>query len=39
MDEAGFDGWVEVELFSTRLWASSQAELVGHIIETAQQNA
>jgi sugar phosphate isomerase/epimerase len=39
MDEAGFDGWVEVELFSTRLWASPQAELVGHIFETAQQNA
>jgi sugar phosphate isomerase/epimerase len=32
MKAAGYDGWVEVEIFSNRLWEKDQAWLTGEIL-------
>lgn len=37
-EEAGFDGFNEVEIFSNRLWAGDQEEFLGRIVEAYLRN-
>lgn len=39
VEEVGFDGFNEVEIFSTRLWAGDQEEFLGRIVEAYLQSA
>jgi len=38
VEEAGFDGMIEVEIFSNRYWSMDQAEFLDQIIEAYQQH-
>jgi sugar phosphate isomerase/epimerase len=39
VESAGFDGLVEVEIFSERYWADNQHEFLGKIVEAARDHA
>lgn len=37
LTDAGFDGFIEVEIFSTRWWAEDQGNFLNKIVESYQQ--